>query len=647
MRRAARAAVLGLALAASALAACAGSSSASSTGSGGFGGSTGNGGAGAAEGGAGGQIMCTVAIVPISPASFDGLAPGPNTTLRVQGLASGPLPAAFTWDWRVTSADGNDVPFTLPMPADRSLMEFPLASPGSYTVDVALDSTGGPPCSGVRTVTAAQAGGVLATFRFRITPPAGATVPAQELQRQVTGGTPSGGNVLALQPGIQVPLDVRRAATSAPLPAYVRLTDATTGAVVEARTSAAGPASVRVAGGSYSMLIVPDGTAVAPALFDATATAALPAGAIMLDDGIAVGGTVKDAGGNPLAGATVVLRAGALVSTVARSDTSGTFSAQVRPGTFGVTLSAPLPSAATLEADLSSSAASIVIANGTAPPQLALKLGASAVASAHATVALHASNPASLGLGTRVTLEEAVPLAGAASLDMGGGGPALLMSARVRGELGPATSGMGAVTVDLGTLPPAPYRLTVYPADGSTSDAVTMTPVDLSGGSLASAQVSLAGKVAVRGKLLPPTLLSANLVAGVEMLATDTQGLPIVGSQAAAADGTFAILVSPLRTYALQALPAPGQPLARALFPVVSVANVDVDVPDQDMPPGLLFTGTVVDSGPAPVASARVQVFCVAGASGCTDATVPLAETVTRSDGSFQLVLPDPGTTGP
>jgi hypothetical protein len=646
MKRA-REAVLVLSLAVSALAAaCAGSaSSSSSDGSAGHGGSTGNGGSTGA-GGAGGEVMCTVAVVPISPASFDGLVPGPSATLRVQGQPHGPLPSSYRWGWRVTTADGSNVPLVVPMLSDPSLIQFPLATPGSYTINVELDSSSSTPCLGVRTVTAAQPGAQLATFRFRITPPAGATVPAQELERQVIGGTPTGGNLLALQPGIQVPLDVRRSGSSAPLPAYVRLTDTASGTVVEARTGAGGPASVRVAGGTtYTMLIVPDGTAVAPALFDATAAAALPAGTIMLDDGIAVGGTVRDASGNPFAGATVVLRAGALVSTVARSDAGGAFHAQVRPGTFGVTLSAPLPPAATLEADLAASAGGVVIASGTTPPQLALKLGASATASAHATVALQASDPASLGPGARVTLEEAAPLAGAASLDLGGGGPALSMPARVRAELGPATSG-GAVTVDLGTLPPAPYRLTVYPADGSTNDAVTVAPLDLSGGSVASAPVALAAKVAVRGKLLPPSLLSPDLVAGVEMLATDTQGLPIVGSQAAAADGTFAILVSPLRTYALQALPAPGQPLARALFPTVTVANADVDVPDQDMPPGLFFAGTVVDSAPAPVASARVQVFCVAGASGCADATVPLAETVTRSDGSFQLVLPDPGTGG-
>ena len=50
------------------------------------------------------------------------------------------------------------------------------------------------------------------------------------------------------------------------------------------------------------------------------------------------------------------------------------------------------------------------------------------------------------------------------------------------------------------------------------------------------------------------------------------------------------------------------------------------------------------------VGGALVQAFCTAGAldpSGtCTDTTTPVAEAVSRSDGYFQLMLPDPGVAG-
>jgi hypothetical protein len=40
---------------------------------------------------------------------------------------------------------------------------------------------------------------------------------------------------------------------------------------------------------------------------------------------------------------------------------------------------------------------------------------------------------------------------------------------------------------------------------------------------------------------------------------------------------------------------------------------------------------------------ALIQVFCIASSPDCADTETPIAETVTVSDGSFQLLLPDPG----
>src|SRR6185369_5572309 len=91
-----------------------------------------------------------------------------------------------------------------------------------------------PRCSSERTVVAAAPGGRLASFRIHVTPPAGSELPAQDLERQVIGGTPSGGNALALSAGFRLPLDVRGAA-GVPLAAYVRLTDVASRAMIEGR----------------------------------------------------------------------------------------------------------------------------------------------------------------------------------------------------------------------------------------------------------------------------------------------------------------------------------------------------------------------------------------------------------------------------
>jgi hypothetical protein len=157
--------------------------------------------------------------------------------------------------------------------------------------------------------------------------------------------------------------------------------------------------------------------------------------------------------------------------------------------------------------------------------------------------------------------------------------------------------------------------------------------------------VSLAAKVNIRGRLLP-----APAAVGVRMLAVDDAGLPVAAGGDARDDGAFDIAVSPLRTYALRALPRPDQPLARALFPPVSVADTDVDVQDRTMPAALPFTGRIVDPSLNGVGSALVQAFCSADTPGlgdaCADPTTPVAEAVTRSDGYFQLMLPDPGVAG-
>ena len=79
---------------------------------------------------------------------------------------------------------------------------------------------------------------------------------------------------------------------------------------------------------------------------------------------------------------------------------------------------------------------------------------------------------------------------------------------------------------------------------------------------------------------------------------------------------------------------------------MISVANADLVGQNHSMPPALLYAGRVVDPSLQGVGTALVQAFCEASdVVGCADPTVPVAETVTRSDGTFQLMLPDPGGT--
>ncbi|HVU51372.1 MAG TPA: carboxypeptidase-like regulatory domain-containing protein [Polyangia bacterium] len=607
-----------------ALAAC-GASAAGKNNTGGGGNATG---AAGSTGAGGGLPICQIDILPIVPASFDGLAASPTATVRVRGSVTGPVPMSFGWRWTVTLADGTPVPVAA-VANDPSLVEFATTTVGTYTIAVELTDAPSTPCAGLRTITVAKPGAKIATFRMHVTPPTTASVPAQDLQRQVTGGTPSGGNTLALDPGIVVGFDVRRAADGSVLPSYVRLTEATTGAVLETRTSMGGANTLRVAQGTYGALIVPDGD-VAPVTYPPRAAAEIGAGGLALDDGPAIAGTVADAGGAPVAGATVVLRDGDLVSTTGKTDASGAFHLRARAGTFGVTVVTPL-AAGGLEARLDAAGGLVVDATAPTPP-LVIKLQTGALVTG--TVALSSQDPASLGTGARVAIATTAPLAGVATLAVGAGAPRALQG-DVRFSLHPAADG----TVSTGGVPPGRYDVTVFPASASSSDAVTKATLDLTKGS-SSLPVALAQKVMLTGKLLP-----ADASRGVRIVAQDQGGLPVAAEGDAGQDGSFALAVSPFLPYLLRALPRADQALARASFPVVTVTDQAPPALDYDMPPALLFAGRVVDPSLQGVSTALVQAFCIADAPGCADATVPVAETITRSDGTFQLMLPDPDGT--
>jgi hypothetical protein len=603
-----------------ALAAC----GASSSGARAMTGAAGSTGAGGSTGAAGtGAPACQVNIVPISPASFDGLQAGPMSVMRVRGDVTGAVsPLSIDWSWTVSLADGTPVP--VKRVEEASLVEFTMTSVGTYTIAVELTGT---TCAGAKTITTALPGGKIASFRLRVTPPSTALVPAQDLVRQVVGGTPSGGNVLALSPGIIVGIDVVKLTGGDALPSYVRLTDAATGAVIETRTQA-GPTTLRVADGMYSMLVVPDGD-VAPVAFPPRAAAEIGSANLALDDGTMISGSISAAGNLGVIGTSIVLRAGDLVSTTGTTDATGAFHVRVRAGTFGLTVVSPLAQGG-LEAKLAATGGLVV---DPAKPSGALAIRIDPGPLATGTVALSATDPTSLSPAPRISLATTTPLANVATLTVGTAAPQTL-AGDVRFSLQAASDG----TLSTGGVPRGRYQLTVFPGTSTSSEGVTTTTLDLTAGSAGPLAVSLAKKVMLTGKLLPTAAAS-----GVRLFALDDAGLPVIAEADAGPGGVFQMLVSPGRTYALRALPRPDQALARATFPMVTVTNIPYVLQDQSLPAGLLYGGRVVDPSLQGVGTALVQAFCVAAAPGCADPAVPVAETVTRSDGTFQLMLPDPG----
>jgi hypothetical protein len=597
---------------------------------------------GASGGGTGGAASaCVVTLSPVTPASFTGLRAG--DTLRVRATTNGPVAATATWSWSVTAADGSAVPTVQPT-VDAALIDVTLPSTGTY----AITARYGPAtssCSGSVHVTIAPAGARAAFFVFRLTPPPGLW-PAQQLPPiTVMGGTPSGGNILKLDEGTPVLIAPREqggaggpGGTSGVVASYVRAVEQSSGLVTEAHAATTtGSGRLQLPPGLYDVLVVPDGL-LAPLLLTSRRPTDLGAEAIVLDAGMAVTGKVTDAAGTPIAGTRIGLRAGALPSTLGTSDAGGNFTLRVRPGTYGATI---VPGAAMPGTELSIAASPGITIAGK-PPVLSLRLATLATARIGLTVS-------GAGSGAKILVEARDPVAAAAMVEMASGETITMAAAtmRVRAELPIAAT--GAVTI--GPLPRAHYRATVFAPAGSAATAgatvatiATLDDIDATGGDVQRA-VTMGTPVAISGTLRPGPGARTARVQAIDDDASAGVSAETVAPFVTQADdsGAFSVKVNPSRRYRLIVDPPSGGAFARAVLPSVTVAGTPVAVGAQELPAALLYAGRVVGPHLEPAPGTVVTAFCVGTAPACVDPTRPIAEAVTTDDGSFRLMLPDPG----
>lgn len=589
---------------------------------------SGTGGSGGTAGGTGGSGNpgCQIVIVPVVPTSFTNLHPGDR--LRVRGQVTGPVAATATWSWSVVGPDGSAIAAEAPT-ADTALVDIPLAGNGTYAI-TARYGTGTMSCSGSVHLTVTPAGARTASFSFRVTPPPGSGWPAQQLPPvAVLGGTPSSDNVLKLEAGTAV--TVRPAGDDgSTVAAYLRAVDPSSGLVVEGYVapSSKGGETLLLPNALYDLLVIPDGIRP-PLLLTAQRPTDLAARSFVVDQGLAVTGTVVDGSGRPLSGARISLRAGALPSTLGTADATGAFAVRVRPGTYGATV---VPGAAMPGVELSVAAApGIVVAS--APVHLSVRMAALATARLALTVS-------DAGNGAKLLIEGREPVAAAGMVEMAVGGTIIMGAAtmRIRTEVPVAPGG----NVEVGPLPRMHYRVTVFAAGAAPAATVT-TIDDLD---------ATAGDVQRTMTMATPVTLSGTLRTGqgARVQAIDTDAPAAVAADTVApfvtqADerGAFSLNVNPSRRYRVIVDPAAGAPFARAQLPSVAVATAPVTVGLQELPPALLFGGRVVGPHLEPAPGTLVTAFCVGAAPVCADPTRPIAETTAGSDGSFRLMLPDPG----
>jgi hypothetical protein len=580
---------------------------------------------------------CTVRIEPVVGTLID---LPPMTRLRVRGTLGGTRPPAMpTWTWTVRYENSLDI---TPTPSDMTgaTVEFELARPGLYTIRALVLST----CSTSVTASAFDPRTHPTPFWVRITPPPGVSAAVTETSISVNAGAPLATN-LELQAARVVALDPQDT-DNLEIPSYIRVSSAQSSVFLEGHNDRTGGFRVPLSQIlPYSVLVVPD-DAIAPAVFTAPSAAALSALPLMLDRGASISGRVTTERG-PVARARVLLRAGALPSTVGLTDAQGGYMLWARSGArFGVTIAPPagsgLPEAHVADSD------GLELDTNIAPVP-ALSFRYDAIATATLALLVRTADDVAPARPVRLRLEtESGALPDVGALTIAGGADPITASGFVRVD---ATTDAGGLAT-IPALPRALYRVTLAPTEDGSSDAVTTVPLDLGPDTPVSRTVKLTRKVMVSGRLGPVTS-----AAGATVVAID-DGADLGGgimSRTVGADGRWDLRLDPGRPFRIYLEPQPARGLPRVLLARLVAPDRDQALEDRTVPRGLGASGLVtLDDGTrkAPVAGAVVQVFCIGGPPDCvvatapaTDLSRPLFEAVSGPDGSYRLMLPDPGST--
>jgi hypothetical protein len=460
---------------------------------------------------------------------------------------------------------------------------------------------------------------------------AGQPAPVQERLFAIPGGADYSLGTVGLESGVEVNGHVRDEA-SEPLPAYMRV--ALTGSSAHATeifADAQGAFSTRLAAGSYDVLVVPESVAVAPDVSESLGLSAF--GLITLSPGDSITGVVLGPTGVPLAGARVSLRIDDVPSAIATTDAAGAFSVLARVGgATSVTVNPPSGSGLPrLELDAD---AGLVAAVGT-PLTVAYS---PALGSRTVGFDVVQSDGTTSAPGARVTfiarpLEDAGSLTpeGGAALAMGGG---LRMTAEA--DAGGALPAL--------VLPETAYDAVVEPPAELSGEAVRIADVDLSPGETAPATLSLAPPAMLIGRVVDNAQLG---IEGVEVSAIPRGLLANVACASATAtttsQGAFDISLVGNGEYDLLLEPRGAtHARVRTTGVVAPGSGVEGTLDTVELPEGIAVTGRVEIPG---VAGGALGVHVMALCHECTGvmAAAPLADAVTGIDGSFVLVIPDPG----
>jgi hypothetical protein len=603
------------------------------SGTGGAGGSPDDGGVSPPTDGGGVPRPCAVALRPIGAASLQRLLAGTGAVSVIRAELAGDEPgSARSWSWSVFY-QGAPAVFTRGT-REQGVIRLSTERPGSYFIQ-ATTFLDGSSCSGSDT---AEASNPLATvesnlFRTLVLPPEGSTEWAPFTQPLAMTASAAVDTPIPLSAGIQVaisPVDPIRNRT---IPSYVRISSGSRLLRLDGFAGTAPFTTRLIAGALYEVLVVPaaaDGSGVgapqAPLYQDGLEVTQLADPTrFRLDPGVPVRGRIVRAGSGQ-ANTRVVLRGALLASTVASTASDGSFEVLVRPGVDTFVASPPADSG--LPEVVMPVPASLWSISS---PRIDLDWRF--LATERVTVAIRAADGAPVA-GSRVRVK--------ANL-------AAVADAKVTDSVEHAWSPVAGVMRDERTsgadgtavfplLPRGDYTVTVVPAEGRP-EGITTTHLVVSAGGPAVQPIVLAARVPLAGKLTGDGDL-ANIAVVATDVGSDVLVAPIEARSAS--DGSFTLSVSPGRRYLLLAHPPAQSAFARTQIGVGPVEATEFGLTHK-MRPRIAWTGRV-HSAQAPttgIAGAVIKAYCYPGTIECADPTVPLAEAVSGSDGSFSTWLPD------
>ncbi len=620
-----------------------GATDAANPGTGGSTGAAGSGGLGGASGVGGATgTGCYVTVTALAPATTVDVEAGKGARMRVEGHAWGTFTPPITWVWAVTvSGTGSTNPISVPtntLDGTGAVVDFPLEQVGRYRIAAVAQSAAHPDCQTPSPLVISTIAPGPMAYVVRVT---ASGFPVQEMRVTLDPTDPQA-IVFPLQPSVNASLLPLALDTGGSLASYIRISDSASGLSIDADSTHGAVTAPVLGQRAYDVLIVPIDSYAPMYLLNGTPDSWPQP--LQLDRGTPVNATMRDGKGNAVVGARLVLRRGSLPSTVGVGDGNGAASLWARAGTLAAYVEPPigsgLPSASVGAGSDPSTDPGIVLDPGVV--SLDLTMTWAPVTSAALSIHVLAPGGAAAGAGARVraTSQGAPGRGRQTGRDLGrrqdgyaAGDRLHRRRSRDQRDWNRRFSGASCRHLRRDRHPCVEHGCTGHEHAGNHQ-----RERDARGGG-PHARCDPVDEVHARRHVVAAARQpghpdhgdrsdrhgSRHGLVGHRGCPRHVSVVRRSGPQLRAARSAAGRLRLRGRAVLASSVSAAMPPMAAAMLPVAH-----------------LVPGTVTAETGAPVGGALVQAFCPITSPKCLDATFPLAEAITRADGTFQLTLPDP-----